>query len=103
MFQLEIQREGPENSFGLTLSKETDKKDACKTIFIETIIPNSPASIAGFQKGDVIASLNGQKVESLKHAAKLIKGRNRSSAFKKLYDVYGFYIGLRQRRLIMST
>ena len=76
-FQLEIHRESSDSSFGLTLSKETDKNDACKTIVIETIVPNSPASLAGFQKGDVLVSVNGQKIESLKQAAKFIKGKNR--------------------------
>ena len=76
-FQLEILRDRSDISFGLTLNKETDKKDECKAIIIETIVPNSPACTAGLQKGDVLVAVNGQKIESLKQVAKLIKGKNR--------------------------
>jgi len=62
----------------MTLSKEYGGSvEVDKVVFVETIIPNSPADLAGLQQGDVIVSVDGQRIDSLKQAAKIIKNKTR--------------------------
>ena len=75
--QIEISRESNEISFGLTLSKEISEDELGKTIVIDTIVVDSPAYSAGVMAKDVLVAIDGQKIESLKQAAKMIKNKSR--------------------------
>ena len=74
---MEIIRENNVVSFGLTLNKEISEDELGKLIVIETVVPDSPATLAGIQTKDVLVAVDGQKIESLKQAAKLIKSKTR--------------------------
>lgn len=75
--QIEISRESNEISFGLTLNKEISEDELGKTIVIDTIVVDSPAYSAGVMAKDVLVAIDGQKMESLKQAAKMIKNKSR--------------------------
>ncbi|XP_067124467.1 PDZ domain-containing protein 8 isoform X2 [Centruroides vittatus] len=47
------------------------KYDYC--IVVESVIPNSPAAVAGIKKNDIIISIGGTKVCDVKHATKIFK------------------------------
>ena len=72
-----ITRDHTTASFGMTLSKEYGGSDIDKVVFVETIVPASPAEAAGLQRGDVIVSVEGQRIDSLKQAAKIIKNKTK--------------------------
>jgi C-terminal processing protease CtpA/Prc len=76
-FQVELTRENTTASFGMTLSKEYGGSDIEKVVFVETIVSASPADVAGLHRGDVIVSVEGQRIDSLKQAAKLIKNKTK--------------------------
>ena len=75
--QVEISRE-QDVPFGLTLTKNVEEDEFGKIIMIETVAPDSPAARAGIQVHDILVAVDGQDVESLKQAAKLIKSKTRS-------------------------
>jgi C-terminal processing protease CtpA/Prc len=37
---------------------------ACKTVTVETVTPNSPASEAGVKEGDLIKAIDGKAIET---------------------------------------
>lgn len=75
---MEITRDNTTASFGMTLSKEYGgTADVDKVVFVETIVPSSSAEAAGLHRGDVIVSVEGQRIDSLKQAAKLIKNKTK--------------------------
>ena len=74
--QIEINRENTD-SFGLTLSKDISEDDLGKTIVIDTIVVDSPAFKAGVVAKDHLVAVDGQKIDSLKQAAKMIKSKAR--------------------------
>lgn len=75
--QIPISRENHGISFGLTLSQETSEDDLGKAIVIGTIVTDSPAYSAGVMAKDILVAVDGNKIESLKQAAKMIKNKSR--------------------------
>ena len=56
-----------------TQGYEGNTDDRQEIVVAETITPNSPASQAGIQRGDILLSVNNVDVESMKQAVRLIK------------------------------
>ncbi|EDO37885.1 predicted protein [Nematostella vectensis] len=79
-YEVEVTRETSSISYGMTLIKEYGNTEMDKFIMVDVITPKSPADLAGLHKGDVLIAVDGQKIESLKQAAKLIKNKAKFSA-----------------------
>ncbi|XP_070554395.1 PDZ domain-containing protein 8-like [Ptychodera flava] len=71
--EVEIQRSSQSQPLGTSFKQDIIGEDTDELVILDSVTQNSPASSTDLKKGDVLVSIDGGKVTSVKQAAKLVK------------------------------
>ncbi|PSN46043.1 hypothetical protein C0J52_07689 [Blattella germanica] len=64
----------PSQQLGIVFKQEfiVERYQAC--VIVDTVLPQSPASLADVQRGDIVIAVDGKRISSMAQAARIIKG-----------------------------